>query len=360
MYNTWHTENLFVAYNVEIASGAFKIRANNEWNDDKNYGLEVAGNIYADKYYSVIKGSGSQNATPMAYGTYDVYFDLANKRVALMTPGKAYAEAVDGGEPIAVVAGLKDHAWGVAGLFQDWKAENAVEAVVEGDWAVAKNVTLAANDEFKFVADNAWTLSYGAACDVNVGTTYTTYNNGGNMKFVGEAGAYNLYFSLVDATFYMEKYNGEPVEYTLLFGTDYNSKKISSYTDSWSVTNDGFTCLMNNWNNNNNGWNYVKAGRKNNASVATIVTDAPISEAISTVTMTVDAVTAAKINSLKLYVSSSEDFADAQVYNATPAVGDVEFDVTTPASESYYKIEVDCASGSSNGLITVSKVVFAN
>ena len=206
MYNTWHTENLFVAYNVEIASGAFKIRANNEWNDAKNYGLETAGNIYGDKYYSLVLGSGSQNATPMEYGTYDVYFDLANSRVALMTPGKAYAEAVDGGQTVTVIAGLKDHKWGVAGAFQDWKAENAVEAVVEGDWAVAKNVTLAANDEFKFVADNAWTLSYGAACDVNVGTTYTTYDNGGNMKFVGEAGAYNLYFSLVDATFYMEEY----------------------------------------------------------------------------------------------------------------------------------------------------------
>lgn len=236
MYNTWHTENLFVAYNVEIASGAFKIRANNEWNDAKNYGLETAGNIYGDKYYSLVLGSGSQNATPMEYGTYDVYFDLANSRVALMTPGKAYSEAVDGGKPVTVIAGLKDHKWGVAGSFQDWKAENAVEAVVEGDWAVAKNVTLAANDEFKFVADNAWTLSYGAACDVNVGTTYTTYNNGGNMKFVGEAGAYNLYFSLLDATFYMEEYVEAPVEVeTTATITFDNTAKRTSMTNTQAV-----------------------------------------------------------------------------------------------------------------------------
>lgn len=213
MYNTWHTENLYVAYNVEIASGAFKIRANNNWDDTKNYGLETAGNIYGDKYYSLVLGSGSQNATPMVYGTYDVYFDLTNSRVALMTPGKAYSEAVDGGKPVTVIAGLKDHKWGVAGSFQGWDPANAVEAVVEGDWAVAKNVTLNSGAEFKFVADNAWTLSYGAACDVNVGTTYTTYDNGGNMKFVGEAGAYNLYFSLLDATFYMEEYVEAPTQF---------------------------------------------------------------------------------------------------------------------------------------------------
>lgn len=207
LFTTWKAENLFVAYNVEIASGAFKVRANSEWDDAKNYGLSVAGNIYADKYYTMITGSGSQNATPMAYGTYDVYFDLANERVALMTPGKEYAEAVDGGAPVVVIADLKNHDWGVAGSFQGWDVTNPVVAEeVEGDWAVAKNVTLANGDEFKFVADKAWTLSYGSACDVNVGTTYTTYENGQNMKFVGEAGAYNLYFSLIDAKFYMEPY----------------------------------------------------------------------------------------------------------------------------------------------------------
>ena len=206
MYTTWHTENLFVAYNVEIASGSFKIRANNAWDDTKNYGFEVAGSVNADNYYAVITRGDSQNITPMVYGKYDVYFDLTNKRVALMTPGTAYAEAKDGGKPIVVVAGLKDHEWGVVGSFNNWAVDNYVVTVVEGDWAVAKNVTLAKNDQFKFAADKAWTLSYGSACDVNVGKTYTTYNNGGNMKFVGEAGAYDIYFSLTTADFYMEQH----------------------------------------------------------------------------------------------------------------------------------------------------------
>ena len=206
MYNTWKGDNLFVAYNVEIASGAFKIRANNEWNDAKNYGLSVGGNIYADKYYTLANGAGSQNITPMAYGTYDVYFDLANERVALVTPGKEYADATDGGDPVVVIEGLKDHTWGLIGSFADSGWGTDVAMTIEGDWAYVKNVSLANGDEFKFRADGSWDLSYGSACDVNVGETYTTYNNGGNMKFVGEDGAYNIYFSMVDAKFYMEKY----------------------------------------------------------------------------------------------------------------------------------------------------------
>ena len=202
MYTT-PTENLFVAEKVEIKSGAFKIRANKQWNDAKNYGFEAAGKAYADKYYAVITGSGSQNMTPIEYGVYDVYFDLAQKRVALMTPGKAYAEAEDGGDPVVVVEGLKDHAWGLIGSFagSDWA--NDVVMTVDGDWAVAKNVTIAKNNEFKFRADKAWALSYGSACDVVADKTYNTYNNGGNMKFIGETGAYDIYFSLVSAKFYM-------------------------------------------------------------------------------------------------------------------------------------------------------------
>lgn len=153
---------------------------------------------------------------------------------------------------------------------------------------------------------------------------------------------------------------GESVEYILLFGADYNSAKISAYDKTWTATNNGFTCTLANWNNNNNGWSYVKAGSKNYASVATITTTNAVEEALTTVTMTIDAVTASKINSLKLYVSTSSNFASTQTYTATAAKGDVVFNISQPVANAYYKIEVDCQKGSSNGLITVSKVVYAD
>jgi hypothetical protein len=130
-----------------------------------------------------------------------------------MTPGKDYAQAIDGGDPVVVVAGLTDHTWGMIGSFaasNSWTTE--VDMAIEGDYAVAKNVTLANGNEFKFRADDAWTLSYGAGCEVNVGEVYTTYNNGGNMKFVGEDGAYDIYFSMVDASFYMEAHSDAPAD----------------------------------------------------------------------------------------------------------------------------------------------------
>lgn len=210
MYTT-ETNNLFVAEKVDIKNGGIKIRANNKWDDTKNYGFEVAGKAYADKYYAVITSGGSQNITPMEYGTYDVYFDLTNKRIALMTPGKAYAEAENGGDPVVVVEGLKDHTWGLIGSFagSDWGTDVAM--AINGDWAVAKNVTIAKNNEFKFRADGNWTLSYGSGSDVVADKTYDTYNNGGNMKFVGETGAYDVYFSMVNAKFYMTPATAEPV-----------------------------------------------------------------------------------------------------------------------------------------------------
>ncbi len=282
MVTTWHTKNLFVAYNVEIASGSFKIRANNAWDDTKNYGFEVAGSVKADNYYAVITRGDSQNITPMVYGKYDVYFDLTNKRVALMTPGKEYAEAKDGGKPIVVVAGLKDHEWGVVGSFNDWKAENYVVTEVNGDWAVAKNVTLAKNDEFKFAADKAWTLSYGSACDVNVGKTYTTYNNGGNMKFVGEAGAYDIYFSLTTADFYMEKAvvvePSEPESSTLTFDDKAKRTTFNSNQQVWQEN--GVTVTNDKASSTNAVADYANPARFYQGSKITVAVDGEISEIV--------------------------------------------------------------------------------
>ena len=147
--------------------------------------------------------------------------------------------------------------------------------------------------------------------------------------------------------------------YTITWNSTNNSEGVSSYTKSWEVTADGLTCIMNNWNNNNNGWSLVKCGRKNNASVATIVTKTAIPEAIKTVTLTIDALTAEKINSIKLYVSSTTTFGDAEG-SFTKATGNQSVVISSPAANKYYMIEVDCASGDSNGLFTLSKLTFSD
>lgn len=150
--------------------------------------------------------------------------------------------------------------------------------------------------------------------------------------------------------------------YTILWNSTNNSKGNSSYTDTWTVTSNGLTCNMANWNNNNNGWTnssgngQIKCGRKSYASVATIITSTALSEAIKTVTITIDALTESKINSIKLY-SSSDNSSWTEEGSFTKSTGDQSVTISSPTSNKYYKLEFDCASGSGNGLLTLSKLV---
>ena len=145
---------------------------------------------------------------------------------------------------------------------------------------------------------------------------------------------------------------------TALFGKDYNSEPIGSYVNTWRATNAGFTVNLQNWNNNQNDWDYVKAGRKKEASVATITTAEAIDKAINKVAVTVSDATVALIISTKLYVARDADFSeDVQTITVTPAVGTLEFVVPNPAANQYYKFEANCKKGE-NGLISVSKLEY--
>ena len=149
--------------------------------------------------------------------------------------------------------------------------------------------------------------------------------------------------------------------YTLQFGKDYNDGNYGAYDKSWEATRGGFTWEMTNWNNNNNynnNWTYVKAGRRGNVSVATITTKTTMPEAISTVTMTIDKITIDKVKSIKLEVLSADGKTVKETITGEKKVGDCVFKITNPQQDCKYKITVDCASGSANGFVQVSKVVY--
>lgn len=71
----------------------FKIRFNNAWDDSKNYGTASGGAIDINKAVDVVTSGGSQNIKVQLDGTYDVYFDLANSKLYVMTEGKTPAQA---------------------------------------------------------------------------------------------------------------------------------------------------------------------------------------------------------------------------------------------------------------------------
>ena len=77
---------------VLTTSDQFKIRYNNEWNDAANYGTESGGSIDLNTGVPVVSSGGSQNMSVTIDGTYDIYFDLENLLVYVMTAGTAPAE----------------------------------------------------------------------------------------------------------------------------------------------------------------------------------------------------------------------------------------------------------------------------
>ena len=146
---------------------------------------------------------------------------------------------------------------------------------------------------------------------------------------------------------------------TLTFSSSTNSQGVSSYTATWSATINGFTWSIVNFNNNNNGWSFIKAGRKDATSIANISTSSVIDKAITKVVVTVDACTTSKINSTKLYVASNASFTqNLQTVTLSATTGSMTYTIPNPVENRYYKLEYDCDKGSSNGLITISKVEY--
>ena len=150
----------------------------------------------------------------------------------------------------------------------------------------------------------------------------------------------------------------ETVVATTTFSANTNSGKVNDYTTTWSVTCDKVTWTMKNFNNYNNGWDYVKAGSKKNASVAEIITDSTMVDAITKVVVTVDKVTASSVNSFKLIVASDANFENViETVSLNIKAGENTFSCTTPTANCYYKIVIDCKKAS-NGSVQISKLEY--
>lgn len=152
--------------------------------------------------------------------------------------------------------------------------------------------------------------------------------------------------------------HGEDSVYkTALFGKNYNSASVQNYTSSWSATYNGFTVDLVNANNNQNGWSYIKLGSKSSASVGMITTHTPIDKPVTKVVLTIDAITSTSVNSITLLTSY-----DGKTYSSVGTFksekGEQSVFLSSPIAAQYYQIKVDCAKGSANGLVQISKVEY--
>lgn len=137
--------------------------------------------------------------------------------------------------------------------------------------------------------------------------------------------------------------------------TDQYTKTISSKTEFG-----GTIWEAQNFSNYNNGWAYIKGGSKKNASVASIYNVNALTHKVTSVSVTVDKVTAKNLNSAKLFVADNSDFTNAEeiTFSGTVAAGTWDFTITAPAANKYYKFAADCSKASSNGIIQISKFTF--
>lgn len=144
----------------------------------------------------------------------------------------------------------------------------------------------------------------------------------------------------------------------VVFNGENNNKPVGAYDKTWTNTTNGIKYVIVNGNNNTNKWDYIKFGRKKVASIGNIHTLSPFVNPIASSTITIDSITAAKVNSIKFYISTNEDFSNAEVHNLAIKTGVIETTVTTPVANAFYKYEFDCQSGSGNGFVQISKVTF--
>lgn len=147
---------------------------------------------------------------------------------------------------------------------------------------------------------------------------------------------------------------------TLTFPDD-KKTPISAYDKTWEaiIRSDSYT--ITNFNNNSwKDWTYIKCGRKGTTSIASIATAYAMDKSIAKVTVTFDKVTAGKVNSIKLVTASDATFENLveTVKLEDVSTGDKEFSLSKPALNLYYKIIFDCASGTANGFVQISKVSF--
>ena len=137
-------------------------------------------------------------------------------------------------------------------------------------------------------------------------------------------------------------------------------KTISAYNKTWKATIGKDVWTIANFNSNRweKSWKYIKCGSNKFESVASITSPA-IDQPISNIVLTIDQITKAKINSIKLQVATDADCKNVtEEISAKIEDGDLIFKPTKSAANNYYKFVFDCQKGSRNGLIQVSKIAY--
>lgn len=146
--------------------------------------------------------------------------------------------------------------------------------------------------------------------------------------------------------------------YTLDFIDKEGQTGCRNYTTTWTKTIGSYSWSIANFNNNDNGWDFIRCGRSKYNSVASITTSWAISEAISKVVVTVDSYVFLVGCTSELQIASDENFTqNVQTIPGEMAKGDMTYNIPVPTGNCYYRLVYTCPANS-NGYIQISKVIY--
>jgi hypothetical protein len=187
---TTTANDVFVAKSIKLEAYAkFKVRKDKAWTT--SYG---GGFVYFNPNSWMQVYNNGTDIFNTAAGTFDIYFDLANERLYMVTEGADYTtvaqQTKEGAAP-----DLSGASWGLCGTHNNW-GSNDTKLKWDGTLGlyVAYNAKL--TGEFKVRADNSWSQNYGCGGTITVNATAgkTMSSNGGNCKVA--SGTYDVYFDL--------------------------------------------------------------------------------------------------------------------------------------------------------------------
>lgn len=336
-----------------------------------------SGKIYV---YSVLSESKTEWASKIAngghitiYGKYEYYSQKSQHEVvdAYIVSYSADGGSSDGGntdggnadQPTTLVeatiaeflAAAEDDTW--------YKLTGEIVSIEAGNKYGNFTIKDATGEVYIYGMTNGWVGSNNQSFQsiglketdvVTLGTKRTSYKGtpqgGGNV-----VPAY--YISHVPGAGLPEDPEGTVV---LTFPAD-SQDSVNGYTTNWTAKIGSNSWDIVNFNNNKNGWSYIKCGHKTTSNVATITNQNAYSAKISKVTVQVDKIIDASKTVTRLEVASDASFANVlETINVNIAKGAVVYNITTPTANCYYRLVFDNTGlgGDTNGNVQISKVTY--
>lgn len=138
------------------------------------------------------------------------------------------------------------------------------------------------------------------------------------------------------------------------------STKTNAYYKTFTLATGDYTLKYVNINNgsSNDSWTEIRAGSKNEASVAKVFTMETIPEKVSKVTINFTQVGVSNTNDLRLEIASDTMFTEPTKISKTIAKGEIAFEIEEPAEDLCYRIVIDQKKGSANGFNRFDRIRF--